>query len=104
MKSDFYSTGSKCAQSHKRWIASPSSPISADDVLGAARQFDKAMRRRSCRDYEMRAFEDGSIFLRNTAQPTLRRLIPLAEIQEASHDFRLNPSRTLWQHIAALWL
>lgn len=103
MKSDTYNTDSKCVQSHKRWIASPT-PINADDVLGAARQFDKAMRRRPCRDYEMRAFEDGSVLFRNIAQPTLRRLIPLAEIQEASHDFRMNPSRALWQHIAALWL
>lgn len=105
MKPDFCSPDSKCAQAHRRWIESPEyTPINADTVLGAARQFDKHMRRQSHRDYEMRVFEDGSVFLRSTAQPTLRRIIPLAEIQAASRDFWMSPRRTLWQHIAALWL
>ncbi|WP_213290452.1 hypothetical protein [Bradyrhizobium sp. sGM-13] len=105
MRSDFYSPDSKCAQAHRGWIASPAyTPITADTVLGAARQFDKYMRRQSRRDYEMRVFEDGSVFFRNTAQPTLRQLLSLADIQAASRDFWMSPSRALWQHIAALWL
>lgn len=105
MKPGFCNPDSKCAQAYKCWIESPEyTPINADTVLGAARQFDKHMRRQSHRDYEMRAFEDGSVFFRNTAQPTLRRLISLADIQAASGDFWMSPSRTLWQHIAALWL
>jgi hypothetical protein len=83
---------------------SNSLPITADAVLAAARRHEKYMRTALHRDYEMRVFEDGSVFFRNTARPTLRRLIPLAEIQKASRDFWMSPSRTLWQHVAALWL
>jgi hypothetical protein len=105
MKPVFSNPGSKCAQAYERWVESPEyTPINADAVLGAARQFDKDMRREPNRDFEMRAFEDGSVFFRNTAQPTLRRLISLAEIQAASRDFWMSPSRTLWQHVLAIWL
>jgi hypothetical protein len=105
MKPDFYNPDLARAQACKRLVASPAyTPINADTVRGAARQFDKHMRRQSHRDYEMRVFEDGSVFFRNTAQPTLRRLLSLADIQAASRDFWMNPSRALWQHIAALWL
>lgn len=105
MKPDFYNPDSKCAQACRRWIESPEyTPINADTVLGAAREFDKHMCRQSHRDYEMRVFEDGSMFFRNTAQPTLRRLLSIADIQAASGDFWMSPSRALWQHIAALWL
>lgn len=105
MKPDLDNPVSKCAQAYQRWIESPSyTPINADTVLGAARQFDKHMRHQSHRDYEMRVFEDGSVFFRNTEQPALRRLISLADIQAASRDFWMRPRRRLWQHIAALWL
>lgn len=106
MKPDFYNPDLACAQASKRWVASPAyTPINADTVLSAARQFDKHMRRQSHRDYEMRVFEDGSVFFRSTERPMLRRLIPLAEIQKAAREvFWLDPHRALWQHIAALWL
>jgi hypothetical protein len=105
MKPDFYSPDSKCEQAYKRWVASPMyKPINADTVLAAARQHEKYIGTVPHRGYEMRVFEDGSVFFRNITQPTLRRLVPLAEIQEASRDFWMSPSRALWQHIAALWL
>lgn len=78
-------------------------PINADTVLAAARQHERYLRTASPREYEMRVFEDGSVFFRNTAQPSLRRLVSLAEIQEASRDFWTSPHRPLWRHILCIW-
>ncbi|MEH2596889.1 hypothetical protein V1278_003802 [Bradyrhizobium sp. AZCC 1577] len=106
MKPDFYSPDSKCEQAYKRWVASPMyKPINADAVLAAARRHEKYMRTALHRDYEMRVFEDGSVFFRNTEIPGLERLFSFEQIQEATRDlFWSDPHRSLWQHIAALWL
>jgi hypothetical protein len=79
------------------------SPINADTVLAAAREHERYLRTVSPREYEMRVFDDGSVFFRNTARPTLRRLVSLAEIQEASRDFWTSPHRPLWRHILCIW-
>lgn len=77
--------------------------INADTVLAAVRQHDRYLRTISQRDYEMRAFADGSVFFRNTMFPSMRRLLSLADIQAASRDFWSSPNRPLWRHILCIW-
>ncbi|KRQ98720.1 hypothetical protein CQ12_38040 [Bradyrhizobium jicamae] len=74
-------------------------------MLAAARRHAKYLRTVSPREYQMRVFEDGSVFFRNTEIPGLEKLFSLAEIQKAAREvFWLDRHRALWQHIAALWL
>ncbi|WP_157088590.1 hypothetical protein [Bradyrhizobium jicamae] len=83
----------------------PCPTITADHMLAAARRHAKYLRTVSPREYQMRVFEDGSVFFRNTEIPGLEKLFSLAEIQKAAREvFWLDRHRALWQHIAALWL
>ncbi|MBB1089801.1 hypothetical protein HUU61_00715 [Rhodopseudomonas palustris] len=78
-------------------------PITADDMLAAARAHDRYLRTVPPRDYQMRVFPDGSVDFRNIFTPLLSRRYTLAEIQERSHWFRLSPYRKLWQHVFHIW-
>lgn len=77
--------------------------IIADDVLAAGRQHDRHAKTLTQRDYEMRVFENGSVYFRNTENPRLRRFYTLDDIRDASRDFWLAPNRALWQHIFHMW-
>jgi hypothetical protein len=79
------------------------SPINADTLLAAARQHERHLRAVPPRDYEMRVFEDGSVYFRNTEIPGLEKLFSLAEIRKASRDFWMSPARPLWKHVLATW-
>jgi hypothetical protein len=78
-------------------------PITTDDVLAAARSHAKYLRTVSPRDYQMRIFEDGSVYFRNTENPGCDHIISLDDVRVESGDFRLNPHRAFWQHIFAIW-
>lgn len=77
--------------------------ITPDDMLAAARRHARHLKTVPPRDYEMRIFEDGSVFFRNIIQPGLEDRYTLAQIQEKSRDFWLSPHRDLWQHVFWMW-
>jgi hypothetical protein len=79
-------------------------PITADSVLAAIRRHDKYLRTVPPRDYEMRAFEDGSVFFRNTKIPGLEKLFSLNDIIKVSRRFCLGTPRPLWKCIRGLWI
>ncbi|WP_319796611.1 hypothetical protein [Nitrobacter sp.] len=79
-------------------------PITPDAVLAAIRQHDKYLRTVPRRDYEMRAFEDGSVRFRNTEIPGREWQLSLDDIIRASGHFHLSPNRPLWKHILLEWL
>ncbi len=104
MKPDFYNVDSNCAQAYRQWVESPHyTPVNADTVLAAARQHERDLRTAPPREYQMRMFEDGSVFFRNTKIHGLERLYSLEEIQEASRYFWSSPNRPLWRHILCIW-
>ena len=78
-------------------------PITADDMLSAARAHARYLKTVRPRDYAMRIFEDGSVDFRNVFHSGLGRRYTLAEIQAAAGDFRLSPHRSLFQHVRAVW-
>lgn len=108
MKSHFSTPDSEYVRAYRRWFESPDyTPINRDTVLAAQRQHDRLpFDERPASDYEMRTFEDGSVFFRNTTNPSpvLRQIISLGEIQEASRHFWSRPKRPLWKHILHMWL
>lgn len=81
----------------------PYPTITADHMLETARRHAKYLGTVTPRDYEMRIFEDGSVFLRNTSIESARRYLSLADIQTESRYFWMSPSRQLWQHVFAIW-
>jgi hypothetical protein len=104
------STSTKSGSPHRRkrlraWQESyDGGPITADDVLAAARRHNEYLRTVPPREYQMRVFEDGSVFFRNTKIPGLERLFSLVDIIKASRHFYLSPHRPLWKHILLEWL
>ena len=78
--------------------------VTTETMLAAARRHEKYLRTVPRREYEMRVFEDGSVFFRNTEIPGLERLLSLEQIQKAARElFWLDPHRSLWQHVLAIW-
>lgn len=82
---------------------SPYPTITPDHMLAAARQLALYLESVMYVDFEMRIFENGSVLLRNVNDPELGKIFSLAQIQEASQQFWLNPRRPLWQHIFWMW-
>lgn len=80
-------------------------PLTADDILAAARAHDRYVRKGLPRPsgYEMRFFENGSVMFRNTRSNIPPRILSLEQIREASRDFWIFSYRPLWQHIFWIW-
>jgi hypothetical protein len=90
---------------HRAWQESyDGRQITADDVLAAARRHDEYLRTVSPREYQMRVFEDGSVYFRNTKIPGMEGRLSLGDIIRSSRYFYLSPHRPLWKHILLEWL
>lgn len=84
-------------------------PINADTLLAAARQHDRYLRTVPPRDYQMRVFENGSVWLRNIHSPNVQRWLSLQEIQQwAALNFGWGPQRRkhrpLWREVLGMWI
>ncbi|UZE50990.1 hypothetical protein ONR75_10420 [Rhodopseudomonas sp. P2A-2r] len=81
----------------------PYPTITRDHMLAAARRHARLLKTVPLCDYEMRFFEDGSVFFRNVIQSGLENRFTLVQIQEKSRYFWLSPHRDLWQHVFWMW-
>ncbi len=77
--------------------------ITPDHILAASRAHDRYLKTVDPREYQMRVFEDGSVFFLNIEAPQLSELFSFARIQEEARDFWLNPHRPLWRHVLKIW-
>jgi hypothetical protein len=81
----------------------PYPTITPDHMLAAARRHARYLKTVPNCDYEMRFFEDGSVYLRNVMLSGLENRYTLVQIQEKSRDFWLSPHRDLWRHVFWMW-
>lgn len=86
-----------------QWGCFDSRPITPDHILAAGRAFDRYLKTVSPREYVMRFFEGGSVYLHNPTQPNYSLLLSLDDINIEARDFWLSPQRVLWQHILKIW-
>ncbi len=80
-----------------------SSSITADDILAAGRAFARYINTTDPREYIMRFFENGSVYLHAPAHPNNSQLLSLDDINAEACWFHLNPHRPLWRHILCIW-
>lgn len=85
------------------WGSFDSPSLTPDHILAASRAHGRYLKTAGPREYQMRVFEDGSVFFLNIEIPQLSELFSFACIQEESLDFWLNPHRPLWRHILKIW-
>ena len=83
--------------------AAAAQPITPEVMLAAARQFERALRRIPPLDFQMRIFENGSVFFRNVREEGLERLFSISEMQELLGHSWLNSHSPPWRHILAVW-